>query len=56
MKKILFALAFLPLVLFTACSSSEDDNINDFTLRQKNVELLYGGDSEITINGVSADA
>lgn len=26
MKKIIFALAFLPLVLFTACSSDTDDN------------------------------
>ncbi len=32
MRKIIFALAFLPLVLFTACSSSEDDNIDAFTL------------------------
>lgn len=55
MRKIIFALAFLPLVLFTACSSSEDDNIDAFTLSQKNVELLYGGESEITVNGVSAD-
>lgn len=56
MKKIIFALAFLPLVLFTACSSSsDDDNIDAFTLSQKNVDLLYGGESEITVNGVSAD-
>lgn len=41
--------------MFTACSSSEDDNIDAFTLSQKNVELLYGGESEITVNGVSAD-
>lgn len=55
MKKIIFTLAFLPLALFTACSSSDDDNIDAFTLSQKNVDLLYGGESEITVNGVSAD-
>lgn len=26
MKKILFILAFLPMILFSACSSSDDDN------------------------------
>ena len=54
-KYLLFMLAFLPLVLFTACSSSDDNNIDAFTLSQKSVELLYGGESEITVNGVSAD-
>ena len=43
MKKILIALAVLPLLAFVSCSSDDDEKINtpeiDFA---HNIELLYG--------------
>ena len=55
-KYLLFLLAFLPMMVFTACSSSDgDDNTIALTLSQKNVELLYDGEAEIGVSGVDAD-
>lgn len=41
MKKILIALAVLPLLAFVSCSSDDDEKVNkpDF---EHNIELLYG--------------
>lgn len=54
-KYLLFLLAFLPM-MFTACSSSDDDDSAiKFSLSQKNVELLYNGEAEVSVSGVNAD-
>ena len=54
MKKVLFALAILPLLAFVSCSSDDDDNNtpnNDFDY---NIELLYGEwrATEVEIEGI----
>lgn len=55
MKKcLLFILAVLPMI-FTACSSNNEDETINFTLSQKNVELLYNGEVEVGVSGVEAD-
>lgn len=41
MKKILFALAILPLLAFVGCSSDDDDNTQKVDFAH-NIELLYG--------------
>ena len=41
MKKILFALAILPLLAFVGCSSDDDDNIPKVDFAH-DIELLYG--------------
>ena len=48
MKKILFLLAMLPMMVFTACSSSDDGftPTGTYTARIKN----YFGDDEVTYN------
>lgn len=49
-------LAFMSTIVFTACSSSNnDENTIYFTLSQKSVELPYRGEVELDINGVEAD-
>ena len=41
MKKILFALAILPLLAFVGCSSDDDDNTPKVDFKH-NIEMLYG--------------
>ena len=54
MKKILFALAILPLLAFVSCSSDDDDNKTPSDDFGYNIELLYGEwrATEVKIEGV----
>ncbi|HZJ80391.1 MAG TPA: hypothetical protein VFC69_07445, partial [Dysgonamonadaceae bacterium] len=57
MKKVLFALAILPLLAFVGCSSDDDEtpdvSDNDFA---HNIELLYGKWRATSVEGVDDDA
>ena len=55
MKKILFALAIVPLLAFVGCSSDDDDNTPkvDFAY---NIELLYGEWRATSVEGVGEEA
>lgn len=57
MKKILLALAILPILAFVSCSSDDDDTPNpsrpDF---EHDIELLYGQWRATSVEGVAEDA
>ncbi|HZJ79923.1 MAG TPA: hypothetical protein VFC69_05030 [Dysgonamonadaceae bacterium] len=56
MKKVLFALAILPLLAFASCSSDDDEtpDVSDIDFAH-NIELLYGKWRATGVEGVGED-
>ena len=56
MKKVLFALAILPLLAFVSCSSDDDEKVKTPEIEfDYNIELLYGQWRATSVEGVTED-
>ena len=51
MKKILFLMAMLPMVLFTACSSDDEEEIINISFSETEISIPVGDEYNLKING-----
>lgn len=55
MKKILFFMVIMPMVLFTACSSDEEGNNISIELSNKTIDIPYQGEGTIKVLNVEVE-
>lgn len=52
MKKILFLMAILPMVLFTACSSDDKEEIINISFSETEISIPVGDEYNLKVNGI----
>ena len=52
MKKILFLMAILPIIVFTACSSDDEEEIINISFSETEISIPVGDEYDLKINGI----